>query len=184
MLHSQHVRMPDVDDHPVCFMNVYDKLDKTNRTMVISTWKRTKSCQVLHLNVLQPIRGPHSSRGWERKNILRRRGARNVSISLSLSLWHLSVLQINPTQRVSCNTLYTPTRIIQKKKWFLLRTPKWLSQKKNHFKPSRFTDFAAAVLVDDMLRSWGISGWKMREGFLKKAAAKTMSRCLKKRLAP
>lgn len=105
-------------------------------------------------------------------------------LSLSLSLWHLSVLQINPTQRVSCNTLYTPTRIIQKKKWFLLRTPKWLSQKKNHFKPSRFTDFAAAVLVDDMLRSWGISGWKMREGFLKKAAAKTMSRCLKKRLAP
>lgn len=105
-------------------------------------------------------------------------------LSLSLSLWHLSVLQINPTQRVSCNTLYTPTRIIQKKKWFLLRTPKWLSQKKKHFKPSRFTDFAAAVLVDDMLRSWGISGWKMREGFLKKAAAKTMSRCLKKRLAP
>lgn len=107
-----------------------------------------------------------------------------IYLSLSLSLWHLSVLQINPTQRVSCNTLYTPTRIIQKKKWFLLRTPKWLSQKKKHFKPSRFTDFAAAVLVDDMLRSWGISGWKMREGFLKKAAAKTMSRCLKKRLAP
>ena len=47
-------------------------------------------------------------------------------------------------------------------------------QKKSHFKPSRFTDFAAAVLVDDMLRSWGISGWSSWQDYeplLKKSLA-------------
>ena len=140
---SQHVRMPDVDDHPVCFMNVYDKLDKTNRTMVISTWKRTKSCQVLHLNVLQPIRGPHSSRGWERKNILRRRSrlpqaAMHLSIYLSLSLSLSGIYQYSKwTLHKGYHSIhYTPQLEIIPKKTknrFLLRTPKWRSPKTKSF---------------------------------------------------